>query len=597
MWASLVWLGAVTLALLVASSLLLTLFGVTLAGSENETWLEDIWQSGLRVLDPGTMAGDVGWGRRLLALVVTLFGVLVAGTVIGIIASSVEARIERMRRGRSVVVESDHLVVLGHSSRLALVIGQLVLANAERGGTTIVVLADRDPSELNEEVRALVRDLSGSRLVFRAGDPTSRAGLGLLRLDRARAAIVLTDVGADAGAVKSVLAIGAELGGFDRLRTVVELADPLVGERIAHACGGQVHPMVTTEGIARSAAFALRQPGLGQIIEELLDFRGCDLHVDHRPEAIGMTFGSIVQHYGNASPIGRLRADGTIELGPPPDVVLEPADRLILIADDPETLEVLPGAHRREPVRWDTTPRIDAYHHPGAHHLLVVGWNGFGAQLLADWAHSTAPDSTIEIVVDPTACDVGSIAVPGLDQQSVTVSTAPSSLSTVAERVTAILMLGYSDRLTADDADTRTLLDLMAVRRQLRAAGRELPHVAVQLLDTTNRALVEISADDDVISPAIGSQFLAQMAEQPDRRDVLMALYASDGPSIRLVPAERLGLVGELVAADLVIDSYRAGLLAFGWRRRTAAGVELVLNPRSDRVVALDRDDEIVVIG
>jgi ion channel POLLUX/CASTOR len=177
MWASLVWLGAVTLTILVVSSLLLTFSGVTLAGSEDQTWLEDIWQSMLRVLDPGTMASDVGWGRRLLALTITLFGVLVASTVIGIIASGVEARIERMRRGRSAVVEADHLVVLGRlERRLALVIGQLVLANAGRGGTTIVVLADRDPSELNEEVRALVRDLRGSRLVFRAGDPTRTGG-------------------------------------------------------------------------------------------------------------------------------------------------------------------------------------------------------------------------------------------------------------------------------------------------------------------------------------------------------------------------------------------------------------------------------------
>jgi hypothetical protein len=47
----------------------------------------------LRVLRPGTMAGDVGWGRRILALAVTLFGLLVAGTLIGVIAAVVEDRL------------------------------------------------------------------------------------------------------------------------------------------------------------------------------------------------------------------------------------------------------------------------------------------------------------------------------------------------------------------------------------------------------------------------------------------------------------------------------------------------------------------------
>jgi hypothetical protein len=598
MWASLVALGVVTFAVLAVSSVLLTVFGVTLAGSENQSWIEDFWQTMLRVLDPGTMADDVGWGRRLLALGVTLFGVLVAGTLIGIIASGVEARIERMRRGRSTVVEANHLVVLGESPRVGSVIQQLVLANAGRGGTTIVVLAKRDPSELNEEVRAVVRDLRGSRLVFRDGDPTSRFDLGLVRLDQARAVIVMSGDGAeaDADAVKSMLAIGAELGGFDRVRTVVELDDPIVGERIARSCGGQVYPMVTTQGITRTAAFALRQPGLRQIIEELLDFGGCDLHVDHRPEVTGLAFGSIVHLYGNASPIGRVRADGAVELAPPPDVVMEPTDRLILIADHLETLDVVPASRRGEPVRWDPTARVDAPT-PRSQHLLVIGWNSFGARLLADWATFTAPDSTVEVVVDPTVCDVGSIAIHGLDRQSMTVSTAPWAPSAVDERVTTILLLGYSDRLSAGDADTRTLLDLLALRRQLRSSGREPPHVSVQLLDTANRSLLDPDDDDDVISEEIGSRFLAQLAEYPERRDVLLALYAAHGAAIRLVPAGQLGLVGTVVAADIVTASYHAGLMAFGWRRRTAAGTEMTLNPRRDQVVELDHNDQIVVIG
>jgi ion channel POLLUX/CASTOR len=96
---------------------------------------------------------------------------------------------------------------------------------------------------------------------------------------------------------------------------------------------------------------------------------------------------------------------------------------------------------------------------------------------------------------------------------------------------------------------------------------------------------------------ASGSQFLAQLAEQPDRRDVLLALYATDGPSIRLLPAEQLGLLGEVVASDAVAAAYRTGLLAVGWRRRTHNGFELTLNPRSDHTVELQRGDRIVTIG
>ena len=128
--AALIWLGVVTIVAVLVSAMLLAVFGVTFSGSASGSWFEDGWQSLLRILDTGTMAGDVGWGRRILALLVTLFGVLVAGTLIGIIAAGVEDRIDAMRRGRSVVIESGHIVILGGSSRIPMIVKQLVLANA-----------------------------------------------------------------------------------------------------------------------------------------------------------------------------------------------------------------------------------------------------------------------------------------------------------------------------------------------------------------------------------------------------------------------------------------------------------------------------------
>jgi len=57
----LLFLGAATLATVVVSALVLGLAGVTFGGNESSSFLEDFWQSMLRALDPGTMAGDVGW--------------------------------------------------------------------------------------------------------------------------------------------------------------------------------------------------------------------------------------------------------------------------------------------------------------------------------------------------------------------------------------------------------------------------------------------------------------------------------------------------------------------------------------------------------
>jgi hypothetical protein len=120
----------------------------------------------------------------------------------------------------------------------------------------------------------------------------------------------------------------------------------------------------------------------------------------------------------------------------------------------------------------------------------------------------------------------------------------------------------------------------------------------VELLDVDNVPLAELSGPDDhLVSQAVGSQFIAQLAEQPERRAVFLQLYAADGPSLHLVPAADLGLAGELGTADIVAAAYSAGLLAIGWRRSDAHGGEMVLNPHESHRVHLGAGDEVVVVG
>ena len=295
------------------------------------------------------MAADVGWGRRILALLVTLFGVLIAGTLIGIIAAGVEDRIDSMRRGRSVVIESGHLVILGSSSRIPAIIEQLVLASAARDSNTIVVLSEIDPIELRRSVVEAVSESHNTRIVYRFGDPRVRADIALARVSEARGVIVLPhDDGGDVSVVHTVLSLNAELGGLDSMCVVAEVADTTTAERLTQACGPTVHALPTAQAIARVSAFALRQRGLSRVVNELTDFRGCDLHLTGRPELGGVRFDEIVSRFTNARPLGISRRDGRIELNPSPESVMAAGDRLIILANDLESLDAAPEATRLE---------------------------------------------------------------------------------------------------------------------------------------------------------------------------------------------------------------------------------------------------------
>jgi Trk K+ transport system NAD-binding subunit len=430
-----------------------------------------------------------------------------------------------------------------------------------------------------------------TRIVYRFGDPTRGADLALTRVGEARGVIVLpTTDGDDVSVTRTVLALHAELGGVLNLPIVAEVDDSTIAERLTHACGPMLHPIVTAHAVARTAAFALRQRGLGKVVNELTDFQGSDLHVAHRPELVGMRFDEVVGRFANARPLGFARRDGTVQINPPPDSTLDEADRLVVIADRLDEIEVAsdPLALTRGDVATHlVTASVEE-------HILVVGWNPLGPHLLAGWAAATAPSSTVEIVFDPRAIDPADVAVPELDID-VRISPTPETSTLSLDRPpTTIVVLGYAsvDRAAAD---SRTMLDMMMLRRRCAAVG-STPRLVVQMLDDDHLGATDLTGPDDVlISAALGSQFIAQLIDQPDRRSVLLELYGGSHASIRMVRCDLLGLVGHTSFHDVVAGAYGAGVVAIGWR--CAADGTVVLNPHADTTVTLAAGDEIVVVG
>ena len=70
----------------------------------------------MRTLDTGTMGGDAGHPGFLLGmLAVTLGGVFTTSMLIGIMSNALQSKLENLRKGRSRVIEKDHVVILGWS--------------------------------------------------------------------------------------------------------------------------------------------------------------------------------------------------------------------------------------------------------------------------------------------------------------------------------------------------------------------------------------------------------------------------------------------------------------------------------------------------
>jgi len=169
--------GTVSLivALFLGSAALVFVFAVLawLAGLGGDLpFLRVLWMSILRTLDPGTMGNDEGSIPFLGAMLgITLGGIFVISALIGIINNGIQGRLAELRKGRLRVIESGHTVVLGWNQQVFTILSELIGANANQGGGIIVVLADRDKVEMDDEIRTRIGDTRGTKIVCRSGSP------------------------------------------------------------------------------------------------------------------------------------------------------------------------------------------------------------------------------------------------------------------------------------------------------------------------------------------------------------------------------------------------------------------------------------------
>jgi hypothetical protein len=206
------WLALVTFLLVILAGLILFITGLSADPESNEPLglVEGIWQSLMRVLDAGTVTGDEGWAFRIFMLLITIAGLFIFSSLIGSISSGIDESISNLRKGKSKVIESNHTLILGYSSMIYSVISELCLANESQKKAVIVILADLDKVEIEDDIRSRIQDTKTSKIIVRSGNPLDFQDLQMVNYNEAKAIILLSpenEENPDNQVIKSVLSI------------------------------------------------------------------------------------------------------------------------------------------------------------------------------------------------------------------------------------------------------------------------------------------------------------------------------------------------------------------------------------------------------
>ena len=569
--------------------------------------LKLIWMALMRTLDAGTMGGDDGSAGFLLGMLgVTVGGIFVISTLIGILSNGLSAKLDALRQGRSRVLEQDHVLILGWSQQVFAVISELLEAGAGRRRTVIVVMADRDRTEMEREIRERVTIPKRARIVCRSGRPTDLGDLQIANPDTSRAIVVLAPEGddPDVGVLKTILALTGRPGRrSEPYRIVAEVRQP-ANAGVAKIIGSDdVNLILSDDLLARIIAQTCRQSGLSVVYQELLDFAGQEFHVEALPALVGRTFGDAVQLITGGVAIGIVRDDHA-HLNPARDRVIDAQDKIVVLAEDHGSTRVATGP---APVD-EAAIATPAPHDEIPERILVLGWNGRGATIVSQLDAYVAPGSELVAVsaVGRVVADIEGLR--GLRHLTATARAADTTHRNLLDELDVasfdhVVVLCESDDRPAESADAWTLVTLLHLRDIGTRGGRDFSIVS-EMLDVRDRELAEVArADDFIVSARVLSLLLAQVAETPELAEVFRDLFDSGGSEVYLrEAAEYVALGREVSFATVQEAAQRRGEVAMGYRISAqaddkAAAYGVVLNPGRDAKLLFVLQDRVIVLA
>lgn len=571
---------------------------------------ELLWMSLLRTLDPGTMGPDSGSALFLGAmLTVTLGGIFIVSTLIGVLTAGVGAKVEQLRKGRSLVVETNHTVILGWSEQVFTIVSELVMANQNQKHGCVVIMSETDKVEMEDLLRQRVPSTANTRVVCRKGNPIDITDLDILNLPGSKSIIVLspeTD-DPDPQVIKTILAI---TNNPSRRKAPYHIVAEIHDSRnmaAARLVGGtEVQFIETSEVISRVLAQTSRQSGLSIVYTELLDFGGDELYFQEEPGLVGRTFAEALVMYEDSCVIGLQFADGRLSMNPAMGTLIAKGDKVIAISEDDDTVRLSGKGH----IPIDASAFQEAppsLQQP--ERALVLGWNRCAPIIINELDHYVAPGSEVHVVADtPEPGKAVAERCANLKRQRVSFEMGDTTDRPTLDRIRPqtfdhVIVLCYSDTLDAQRADARTLVTLLHLR-DIQTRTKTGFSIVSEMLDVRNRRLAQVTqADDFIVSERLISLLMTQVSENRFLYGVFDDIFHPEGCEIFVKPA------GDYVKLGVPVNFYtvvaaarRRNHVAIGYRIAAESqdpekGFGVRVNPDKSPTLTFLEGDQVIVVS
>ena len=605
------WLGIASLFIIILTSILVVLFEISPQDtSEPLNFIEAFWMSLMRTLDPGSMADDQGWAFRAMMLFVTLGGVFIISAFIGVISSGLYSRLEGLQRGRSFVFEQNHTVILGWNEKIITIVKELCIANQNKNDACIVIMGENDTVSMVEQFREKIPNKGCTRIVCRNGSPIDQTSLNLLNLNFAKSIIVISPMSEDPDSevIKTCLAILRNPIRYEKEIHIVAELRQAKNLSVAKIVGrNKVEWVLSEDIIARLIAQTCCQPGLSTIFIDFLDYSGDEIYFFEHPSMIGKNFGQTLNLFEKNAVLGIWKNEEKPILNPPMETIIEEGDKIFLLAEDDDQISL--GTYQNDLTLEDHIRDFqDRQDIPKK--ILILGWNSRANRLLLELDHYIQDDSKITILANKTLINNADhwekINLKNAELKFINgVTTDRSILDDLnLYEFNHIILLSYSERLSNQAADAKTLITLLHLRDIASKNDKCNYSILTEMLDVRNLELAEVTkANDFIVSDRFISLLLTQISEGKALSSVFEDIFNAKGSEIYLKPAQRYVVLNQEVNFYTIVESAkRKKEVAIGYRLGSEAynpylNYGIALNPQKSKMMSFTTNDQIIVLS
>lgn len=586
--------------------------------------LRQIFLTFLELTDPGSMTQDIDSAPivKVFTIMTGLIGVVLFSSLIAFITTAVDGRLAQLRKGRSVVIEEGHTLILGWNDRVSEILTELIIANESEDHPVVVIMAEQEKEFMDDYLSLHFVSFGNTKVVTRAGKESALINLRTVALDSAKSVIILArcnagssaeiKAGSDMAVVKATLAVTSSLPVGNEIPVVVELFGADQRSLAESIDPSRVICMDTDEILAKIIVQTSRSSGLSVVYEEMLSFDGAELYLFEDDWDPGETYGSVSFQLPDGVPIGAIDSSGDVVINPDVTSPVEPGTTLIVLASDDSALRLsqprLPQPAARQ--------RLDRIQTINPERQLVIGLNSKLPTILDEYAAYVAEGSAIDIVarhrgeggpseLPALAVENGAaIAITELDIDPFDIEALHTlDLASYAN----IILLSEEDKQASEEwIDSETLIILLQLQRLLAELPEAIrPKLIAEILGSESRDLVtRTGVKEFVISNRMISMLVAQISENRELEQVYDNLFAEDGSEVYLkdvslyfdVLPTRVSFADIMAAAQARSEvAIGLKLIALETDSQHNFGVELV--PDKAAMFDLNLGDTLVVVA